>query len=514
MTTTVITATPSQQPPPTADMIPLPNPSATLTHEPLTYEKGFLIRGPDGMSYHVEFKNDAQKKRHDELRAILVQDKPEATINLSRGYLEKEGQIFCYFQDDPQLKRALDDLRHLYHEVLGQKYSSASWHTYAPHDRASREDAQPFQKREQSPVLKKIEFQSSDLTKPDHLREYQISQKLRKEITAHIGKLADDVDTRISLDAQSRKQQLKAAQERFEKTDALITDFHAANHPPGLPYGNEVQTLLAYRNQARDYLKRSVEKNQDKKWNQLFNKDHDEPGLQESIDQLSAEMALMLCKPRFEFDWGCMALKVKPYRSTPELFIAQLSEVIAQKGKVDEYIDQNFSLYFDFTHEDDRIALKEYITGKLVPQINKELDDPQLLAEEGKDTVTYQNRIERLAEVNKQDEIIKAYDDLLGERPLTEAMQKLADTFHPDLENIKTSMDQSSTEEIIEKMQQAVAKQNKALNQIKQDNDLRRFAPNLEALIERQQQFIYYLQNKGKGLLGKGIHRISSLSEV
>jgi len=363
-----------------------------MSMEAIDLEKGFYIES-GGTPLNIKYKTEDQKKRCDEIYKELTKGFSNASINITQGWVEENSFPVKFLDQDSGSREAilLNELRQLYHAALGQRHSSTNWPTFEKGDRAALNDPPPFQKRRESEALKRIQFSPNETPK-ERLKEYHFSKKIHEGIVDFLNKQIQSVDTRVALNAETRKSHLVRKKEQFEKgLDEVVLGFHAAFPPPDLSglttLQEKMDALAKYKKEASEYLNQAVEKNQAAKnivKRNLWTHEKSEPNFAESIDQMASEMALLACKTRNDYEHGCLFFKTPRHSSSPEPFIARLSALAANGANasaIHEFLEHHFSHAFrGLSYEDDKEAVRTHIQTVLIPQIQSELDDAKLQA--------------------------------------------------------------------------------------------------------------------------------------
>lgn len=489
--------------------------SGSMVHDPEEKEPGLFVQS-GGVAVRIPF-TPAQKTAHTNLHAALTTGHPNASVNLSRGFLVENGQIVKYLDQDPNSAdgKALKEMRQFYHEVLGQDFSDTNWAVFREHDRAAEGDSEPFAKRKESEVLKKVKIEASHCPDKNRAREFHAFKKLHKGIVDILDRQAESVDTRIAIQNEARKKQIHRMKEQFENLDEVVMGFHAAFPPPdldGKTLQQKIDALNEYKQRAAQFLNDAIDRIQNDKnaVKRLLSSERSEHGLNESIDQMAKEMALMACVTRQDYDLGCIAFEVRHTKTTPELFVARLSALIADpatsNGEIDQFIDEQIKIAFNSLSEDDRGEVYGKI-AILVVDIQDELDDPRLHA--AADAEEYSRRIEHLDIADKQQALANAQRklgaSLIAIRPAFGALQTrinaLADrqaTLTQDLKNLANAsgdlLRTKKTElETIEREQAAILAD---LESAPNPGELRRLISTQKDLIERQKAYRAYIEDK------------------
>lgn len=473
-----------------------------------------------GRGLKIGFKTDDQKTKHADLHKKLTASHPRASINVSRGYLMENGQIVKYLNQDIESEegKLLFEMRQLYHEALGQRYSDMNWPVYKANDRAASNDPAPFQKRAQSDALKKMKFEADSIPKVERAKEYYANQMLQKGISDALDKQMESIDTRISLDNQSRKNQLQRVKDQFEKKlDKLIMSYHAAFPPPDLsptpPLSRQqkIDALGTYKAQIKNYLEEQVKKNDKRLPIPLVNpSDLSESGLEQSIEETAKEMALTACLTREDYDFGCLALNTEPKKTSPEFFIMRLGAHIAN-GKTDleieDFINAQFSISFgDLSHEEDKDAIRKSL-GDLARQIRGDLTDEAL--NKAPKVETYNQRIVQLdivkkqrilaAEQKKLNQEIKANGPTPAILPF-ERVASLQERLADSLKALKTPSDEDYRTHSIARIETILKNQEtvmKTLEAMPGNAQSRSFISRQKDLLNRQQAFLEFIKDKG-----------------
>ncbi len=403
--------------------------TGSMKQVPETGKRGFWILS-EGRRYRIPL-TDAQQKKYEELeKELLKGSSPEetakATLNFTRGWLEIDGRIIKYLNEDPNSDSAkqLCEMRMLYHDALGQSYSDVLWHEYAPGDRASTKDPNPFQQMKTFDPDKKLKFPDDKLTKPQ-LREFHFAKKLQKGISDLLEKQSDQV--KPSTTADSRKKQIGRLKDQYDNLNELVMRYYAAHPVPVFSdktTGQEkFDAIQKYRDEAVAFLEPLVKTLDSWVPGAIKKKHSDDPEVQKALKAFALEIALSACTTRREYDQMCTVFRTfentetHPCKTTPELFIMRLSHAAAMGEDVSGFIEDNFDLAFGgLTHQEDRDDILAGVAA-LVVKTNEALDDAKLvaLANGGaKDAVTaYNTRVEQLDIVKKQNTITKALRDVV-----------------------------------------------------------------------------------------------------
>ena len=128
----------------------------------------FALRGSNGRPIEIPYRSDAQRAEHLRLHDLLtrsyVDQYPDVVIDVKAGRLEANGVVIAHLESAEE-KANLEALRNLYHEMLGQKYSSVTWTSYTPKDRAPQNAPSAFRKNPDIQGLEAFKIEKKDVKK-------------------------------------------------------------------------------------------------------------------------------------------------------------------------------------------------------------------------------------------------------------------------------------------------------------------------------------------------------------
>lgn len=409
----------------------------SMRQVPETEGKGLMIRA-EGRHYNLSLTKEQQAK-HDQLNNELLTfaglnpaQAAKATINVTRGWVEIDGQIIAYLNENPKSESAkkLYEMRQLYHEVLGQGYSDMIWHEYAPGDRASTKDPLPYQQMKIIDPDKKLKFPEDQLTQPQ-LREFHLGKKLQKGLLDVFEKQKNQV--RPSTEADSRRAQLGRLHHQYEELNELAMRYYAAHPVPDFSDAkkypdaqSKFDAIQNAREEAVAFLSPLLKTLDSRIPGILKAKHSDDPEVQKALKAFALELALSACTTRRDYDQLCCAFRTfentetQPCKTTPELFLMRLSHLAALNGNTDAFIDEQFEIAFSgLTHQEDKDEIRNQLT-QLIKTTQEELNDATLQklatgTDKPQNVTAYHTRIDQLEVLKKQNKITQSLRELAAD---------------------------------------------------------------------------------------------------